>query len=68
MFKKKQSDNTFVGEITVSPSDNITPQVVITTSFEVAQKLDKLLFAKGIVALKEHGDKKDQFILRIDIQ
>ena len=67
MFKKKQSDNTFVGEITISPSDKVTPQIVITTSLKVANHLDKLLLSKGIVALKEYGEKKGTFLLRIDI-
>jgi hypothetical protein len=64
---KKQFKGSFEGRITVSPSDGVTPQIVLTASNEVIEYMDNILFSKGIIGLKEPTDKNHS-VLRFDLK
>ncbi len=63
---KKQFVGSFEGRITISPSDNVTPQITLTATSEVAEQLDSILISRGIVALKERHSNNT--VLRIDLK
>ena len=66
-MKKPANPDQFYGQLTVSPSDGVTRQVVITASPKVAQLLDSLLLPHGIIAIKEGGGNSD-VTMRFDIE
>lgn len=67
MKEHAQGFGSFKGEITFSPSDHKTPQLVITGKPPIIKCLDKFLFSKCIVALRETGERSGTEDLRIDL-
>ena len=67
MKELPQGFGSFKGEITFSPSDHITPQLVINGLPPTIKRLDQFLFSKGVVALRETGERRGTEDLRIDL-